>query len=196
MDASELILASTSPYRRMLLERLGLPFRCVSPECDEAAIRAEISARNAVGIAEELAIRKATSPTVARLGGTAIGGDQLVSLEGRLFGKPGSVERAIEQLEAMSGRTHELITAMVVVRGDRMFRHTDITRLRMRPLSRDSIARYVGADRSLDCAGSYKLESRGIALFDRIESEDHTAITGLPMIALTSILRDLGYPIP
>ncbi len=193
---AELILASTSPYRRMLLDRLGWPFRCVAPECDDAAIQAEMSGSEPSRIAEELALRKATSPPVANLGGTAIGCDQLVSFEGRLFGKPGSLDRAIDQLETMSGRTHELITAMIVVRGDRMFRRTDVTRLRMRSLSREAIERYVWADRPMDCAGSYKLESRGIALFDRIESEDHTAITGLPMIALTSILRDLGYPIP
>jgi septum formation protein len=85
---------------------------------------------------------------------------------------------------------------MVVIRGGETFRHTDQTRLRMRPLPREAIERYVAADRPLDCAGSYKLESRGIALFDRIESDDHTAITGLPLIALVSILRELGVVIP
>lgn len=193
-----LILASTSVYRRGLLERLGLPFRCMAPLCDESALQREASELGLEprAIAERLARFKAASLTPQVPGGTIIGCDQLVSLEGRIFGKPGSLDRAVDQLEAMSGRTHELITAMVVIRGDEMLRHTDITRLRMRPLSRESIERYVGADRPTDCAGSYKLESRGIALFERIESEDHTAITGLPMIALISILRDLGYQTP
>ncbi len=195
--SSDLILASTSIYRRALLERLGLPFRCEAPICDEAAIQAEMSGAGPREIAEALARHKAWSLVFAGLGGgTIVGCDQLVSFEGRIFGKPGSLDRAIEQLETMSGRTHELITAMVVIRGDQMLSHTDVTRLRMRPLSRESIERYVRADRPMDCAGSYKLESRGIALFERIESEDHTAITGLPMIALISILRGLGYPIP
>lgn len=200
MDADEiptdLILASTSIYRRALLDRLGVPFRCVAPLCDESALREEMSGAGPRELAEALAYRKATSLVFAGIGGTIIGCDQLVSFEGRVFGKPGSAGRAVEQLEAMSGRTHELITAMVVTRGDQMFRHADITRLRMRTLSREAIERYVEADLPTDCAGSYKLELRGIALFDRIESEDHTAITGLPMIALVSILQDLGYPIP
>ena len=85
---------------------------------------------------------------------------------------------------------------MVVVCGERVLEHTDVTRLRMRRLSRAAIERYVAADRPLDCAGSYKLESRGIVFFDRIESDDQTAVTGLPLIALVSILRELGFEIP
>ena len=93
----------------------------------------------------------------------------------------------------MAGQTHELITALVVIRRAEVFHHTDVTQLRMRPLSREAIERYVAADQPLDCAGSYKLESRGIVLFDKIESEDHTAVTGLPLIALVTILRELGF---
>ena len=139
---------------------------------------------------------KASSLAGEEPGSAIIGCDQLVSFDGRIFGKPGTVDRAVDQLAAMAGQTHELITALVVIRGDETFRHTDVTRLRMRPLSRDAIERYVAADRPLDCAGSYKLESRGIVLFDRIESDDHSAITGLPLIALVTILRELGFAIP
>ena len=85
---------------------------------------------------------------------------------------------------------------MVVISGPKKFRHTDVTTLSMRPLSREAIVRYVLAERPLDCAGSYKIETRGITLFERIESEDQTAITGLPLIALVSILTDLGFEIP
>lgn len=194
--AANLVLASTSVYRRSLLERLGLAFRCRAPLCDEATLRREMPGMDPRSIAESLARSKATSLVAEEPGATIIGCDQLVAFEGRIFGKPGTVAAAIDQLAAMSGRTHELITAMVVIRGDETFGQTDVTRLRMRPLSRDEIGRYVTADVPLDCAGSYKLESRGIALFDRIESEDHSAITGLPLIALTTILRDLGFVIP
>lgn len=192
----DVILASTSVYRRTLMERLGIPFRCLAPGCDESALHRESAGMEPHALAEKLAFAKAMSLVPEVSGATIIGCDQLVSFEGRVFGKPGSLRGAVEQLESMSGRTHELITAMIVLRGEDAFRHTDVTRLTMRALLREAIERYVEADRPIDCAGSYKLEARGIALFDRIESRDHTAITGLPMMALVSILRDLGYPIP
>jgi septum formation protein len=119
-----------------------------------------------------------------------------VSLDGRILGKPGTVHQAIDQLAAMNGRTHDLVTALVVLRAEAIFRHTDITTLRMRRLTREAIERYVAADQPLDCAGSYKLESRGIVLFDQIQSADHSAITGLPLIALVTFLGELGFVIP
>jgi septum formation protein len=191
-----LILASTSAYRSALLTRLDVPFRCRAPLCDESAIQREEAGAEPRLLAEKLAFAKASSLVIEEPGATIVGCDQLVSFEGRTFGKPGTPARAVAQLAEMAGRTHELITAMVVIRGDDRVRHTDITRLRMRPLSRDAIERYVAADRPIDCAGSYKLESRGIVLFDRIESDDHSAITGLPLIALVNILRDFGFAIP
>lgn len=193
---SDLVLASTSAYRRGLLERLGIPFRCRAPLCDEAGIQREWSDLEPQRLAEKLALAKASSLTGEEPESTIIGCDQLVSLGGRTYGKPGTVDRAVEQLVSMSGQTHELITAMAIIRGEQLFQHTDVTRLRMRTLPRDAIERYVRADQPLDCAGSYKLESGGIVLFDRIASEDQSAITGLPLIALVTILRDLGFPIP
>lgn len=194
--APALVLASTSPYRRNLMERLGIPFRCRAPYCDESALQREWSGLDPRRLSEELALAKASSLLDQEPDSIIIGCDQLVSFEGRVFGKPVTPERAAEQLASMSGRTHELITAMVVIHSEELFRHTDITRLRMRSLPLDAIARYLAADRPFDCAGSYKLESLGIALFDRIESEDHTAIMGLPLIRLVTILRDLGLTIP
>ncbi|MHB1558274.1 MAG: Maf family protein [Isosphaeraceae bacterium] len=190
------MLASTSPYRRSLLERLGFPFRCVAPRCDEAALQRELSGLEPRRLAEALALAKAASLAEVEQGSVIIGCDQLVAFEGQVFGKPGTADRAVDQLAAMAGRTHELITAMAVIHEDAAFRHTDVTRLRMRPLGRDAIARHVESDRPLDCAGSYKLESRGIVLFDRIESDDHSAITGLPLMSLVTILQGLGFPIP
>jgi septum formation protein len=190
----EIVLASTSPYRRALLDRLGLPFRCQSPRCDEDASKHhKLEARR---LAEHLAFLKAASVLAEENDAIVIGCDQVVAFGGKIFGKPATTTRAIEQLCAMAGHTHELYTALVVMQGTRVLRHTDITTLKMRKLSRAAIKRYIAADEPLDCAGTYKLESRGIALFERIQTDDHTAITGLPLIALVSILRDLGFEIP
>jgi septum formation protein len=191
----DLVLASTSPYRRALLERLGIPFRSNAPKCDESALKTEDL--HPIRLAERLAHAKAASLAAGEEArATVIGCDQLLFFDGKVFGKPGTVEAAIEQLVSLSGHEHDLITAMVVLSGSRTFRHTDVTKLSMRTLSRAAIARYVDAERPLDCAGSYKIESRGITLFDRIDSEDQTAITGLPLVALVSILSELGYEIP
>jgi septum formation protein len=190
----DLILASTSPYRRALLERLGVPFRCVAPPVDEEALKdPSLPPR---GLAALLARAKAESVAAAEHGAVVVGSDQLVAVEGEILGKPLSAGRAVEQLLRLAGRRHELITAVAVVHPGGLVEHIDVTALWMRPLTRDEVARYVEADRPIDCAGSYKLEARGVALFERIESADHTAITGLPLIALTSALRGLGFAIP
>ncbi len=190
----DLVLASTSPYRRTLLERLGLPFRGLAPDLDEDAFKGlGLSPR---ALAERLAEAKALSLRDREPEATLIGCDQLANLGGQVLGKPGNIASAIRQLEMMSGHVHELITALAVWHRGRLQTHTDITRLRMRRLSRAEIERYVQADLPLDCAGSYKLEQRGIVLFEEIRSSDHSAITGLPLIALTTILRKFGYAIP
>jgi septum formation protein len=193
-NAADLVLASASPYRRALLERLGLPFRSRAPLCDERSLKAGES--NPVRLAEKLAHAKATSLIDRECKATIIGCDQVLSIENRILGKPFTIERAVEQLMTLSGRTHDLITAMVVIEGARVFAHTNVTKLQMRSLSRAEIERYVERNRPLDCAGSYKIEANGIALFEKIESDDESAITGLPLIALVSILRELGFEIP
>jgi septum formation protein len=190
----ELVLASTSVYRRALLERLGVPFRWQAPLCDEESLKG--TQTDPRSLAQTLARAKAASLVVPETSAAVIGCDQVVSFEGLVFGKPGSFARAVDQLSALSGQTHELITALTVIQGERIIDHTDVTRLRMRRLSRAAIERYLAADQPLDCAGAYKLEARGIVLFENIESADQTAVTGLPMIALVTILRELGYEIP
>jgi septum formation protein len=179
----------------MLLERLGVPFRWRAPLCDEELLK-KGDATDPRELAETLAHAKAVSLVEAEPKVTIIGCDQVASFHGRIFGKPGSTAVAIEQLSLMVGQTHELTTALVVKHGEQTFRHTDITRLKMRQLGHRAIERYVQADQPLDCAGAYKLESRGIALFEKIESADSTAVTGLPLMALVTILRELGYEIP
>ena len=193
-NAPDLVLASTSPYRQSTSLVGRIPFRSRPPLCDESTQKAGES--NPVRLAESLAQLKAKSLLEQEAGATIIGCDQVLSFDGQIFGKPSTVERAVEQLTALSGRTHDLITALVVIRGAQIFNQTDVTRLQMRPLSGPEIERYVKLDQPLDCAGSYKIESRGIALFEKIESADQTAITGMPLIALVRILRDLGYEIP
>lgn len=194
----ELILASTSAYRRQQLERLGLPFRAVAPHLDEeeAKVRLQRLGASPRDLAERLAMLKAESVAAKAPDSVVIGGDQLVSLDGEIVGKPGTVDRAVEQLLRMAGRSHDLITSIAAAYRGETRLHTDVTTLRMRPLTRIEIERYVAADAPLDCAGSYKIESRGIALFDEIRSADQSAITGLPLIALTTSLRGLGFLIP
>ena len=192
----DLILASTSPYRRALVERLGVPFRCVAPPVDEPALKAGWNDASPRELAERLAMAKAASVASTEPGAVVIGGDQLVAMDGSILGKPGTIDRAVAQLRAMSGRSHELITAIVVLHAGQVYAHTDVAKLALRNLTHSEIERYVDADLPIDCAGGYKLESRGIALFERIDSDDHSAITGVPLIALTTILRTIGFSIP
>jgi septum formation protein len=189
-----LLLASTSPYRRKLLEQLRLPFRSIAPGVDETAIKTRVA--DPVELADRLARAKAEAVAVIEPDAVVIGSDQLVALDGEVLGKPGTVERAVEQLLAMAGREHQLITSVAVADRAGVEVSTNIARLWLRPLHADEAARYVAADRPLDCAGSYKIESLGIALFDRIEVSDQTAIVGLPLLTLCKMLRARGFVLP
>jgi septum formation protein len=189
-----LILASTSRYRRELLERLGVPFTCVAPRCDEEALKDPALAPQA--LAEHLALAKAESLRAESPQAVIIGGDQVCEHDGELLGKPGTVDGACRQLARLSGSRHRLITALVVLQGREVHRHTAIAELHMRTLDAQQIRRYVERDQPLDCAGAYKLERGGIALFGAITSDDHSAITGMPLLALVRILSRLGYQLP
>lgn len=189
-----LILASTSPYRRELLMRLGIPFSCHPSGIDEDKFK--VDGIGPVELARTLATEKALSIVITNPLATIIGCDQVVDVENRIIGKPETLERAVEQLSLLQGRSHRLVTAVCIWHEGMIHTHVDLTRLTMRPMSIEAIVRYLTADKPLDCAGSYKLEARGISLFDRIESEDYTAIIGLPLIATTTILKRCGYVIP
>jgi septum formation protein len=192
--APSLILASTSRYRGELLARLGVPFVAAAPDCDEDAYKARgLSPQE---LAETLALVKAESLRAAYPDAAILGGDQLAAIDDEILGKPGGEAAACAQLARLAGRTHTLFTAAALITRGRILRHTDVTRLTMRPLSAEQIARYVAADQPVDCAGSYKLEQLGIALFSRIESADHTAIVGLPLLAITAMLGEVGIVIP
>ncbi|TVR40136.1 MAG: septum formation protein Maf [Planctomycetota bacterium] len=189
-----IILASSSPYRREALERLGLDFRCLSPSIDEEAMKDPSLQPQA--LASHLARAKALSLLPQFPQAIIIGSDQLVDLDGEILGKPNDAKGAQQQLQRMSGRSHRLITAMEVISPEGCFHHCDITTLHMHALTDAGIQRYIERDQPWNCAGSYRIEAAGISLFVAITSKDHSAITGLPILALVSILRKLGHPIP
>lgn len=195
LPARALLLASTSPYRRSLLERLGVPFSVEAPLCDEEALKSPDLAPSELALL--LASAKARSLRPRHEDAFILGSDQLIELEGQVLGKPHSVERAVAQLQQLRGRSHRLVTAMALLRpSGELDTHVDVHTLTMRELSDDALARYVEREHPLDCAGSYKIEAGGIALFERIEGADFTAITGLPLIALTTLLRSHGFDVP
>ena len=189
-----LILASTSRYRRALLDRLGLAYTATPPACDEEALKDPSLTPQA--LAESLAEAKAASLVAAHPGALIIGSDQVCAVDNEVLHKPRTVARAVAHLERLQGRQHCLITALVVAQDGRRWRHTDITTLTMRPFERSALERYVAVDQPLDCAGAYKLECRGIALFSGIASDDHDAIVGLPLLALCRILVEAGCTLP
>ena len=196
MNASvDLVLASTSRYRRELLSRLGLPFRAVAPQVEETPRPGEAPR----ALACRLAQAKAEAVAAQCPGALVIGSDQVAELDGRALGKPGSVAAAEAQLAASSGRSVRFHTALCLVdtRGAAAAPTLacDLTRVVFRALSHEDIARYVAAERPLDCAGSFKAEGLGIGLFERIENEDPTALIGLPLIALARMLRAVGVAV-
>jgi septum formation protein len=187
-----LILASTSPYRRELLARLGLAFDTMRPETDETPRPAEPP--------QALAARLARTKAEAVLGCApasdlwSIGSDQVAELDGRPLGKPGTAENAIAQLSAMSGREIRFHTALCLANSEsRRLEACDVTTVRFRTLGRDEILRYVERERPLDCAGSFKSEGLGVALFEEIDNRDPTALIGLPLIATARLLREAGF---
>jgi len=189
-----LILGSSSRYRRELLERLRVPFTVVAPDVDETPAKA--SGAQPQSIVAELARSKARAVHELHPKSVVIGCDQAAVLESQLLDKPHTEGKAIEQLRQLRGREHRLITSVAIAHDDGMVEFTDITRLAMRELSDAEIERYVQNEQPLDCAGSYMIEGLGISLFDRIDTRDHTAIVGLPLMQLCTELRRLGVALP
>lgn len=183
-----LILASTSRYRRELLTRLRLPFEAVAPEVDERAHPGEAPA----ALAERLALAKARAVAALRPGAIVIGSDQVADLGGEAIGKPGTHEAAAAQLRRMSGREVVFQTAVAVVAPGLAAIERAEVRVRFRELSDAAIETYLRADQPYDCAGSAKVESLGVALLDAVESDDPTALVGLPLIRTCALLRRAG----
>jgi septum formation protein len=184
-----LILASTSRYRRELLERLRLNFSTVAPEVDETPLPAEAPAV----LAQRLALAKAQA--VARLHPQAlvIGSDQVADLQGQCLGKPGDHDKAVAQLRAMRGREVIFQTAVALVAPGLVLQELAQVRVRFRDLADEEIERYLRAEQPYDCAGSAKSEGLGIALLDAIDSDDPTALIGLPLIRTCRLLRQAGW---
>lgn len=188
-----LILASTSKYRGALMGQLGWTFTQSAPEVNEDDYKQDGLSPGDLAI--KLAELKAQNVFNRNPHALVIGSDQVCSLGDLIFDKPGSEEKAIQQLSLMSGKAHKLLTAVSIIFPQGKTTFLNETTLHMRALSDEEIIRYVKNDSPLDCAGSYKLESYGIKLFSKIEMEDQTAIIGLPLIKVTDVLLSLGYPL-
>ncbi|OWS70755.1 Maf family nucleotide pyrophosphatase [Polynucleobacter campilacus] len=187
-----LILASTSVYRRELLQRLRIPFEVISPKVDETPLTGE----NTLDLALRLAKAKAAAVAKAHPHAWVIGSDQVADLCGAAIGKPGNFEKALAQLQMMRGQTVTFHTALCLMKGDAQTTLNVPTEVTFRKLPDDVLKSYLVAEEPYDCAGSAKSEGLGISLLKSIKSDDPTALIGLPLIALTGLLRDAGFVIP
>ena len=185
----KLILASTSVYRKELLEKLGVPFTCIKPEVDESAYKNKLYKPKE--IAEKLASLKASTVLESSSDAIVIGSDQVIHLNGEIFSKPKTIENAIAQLKKMRGKTHELISGVTIVTKEKSITFSHSTFLTLREDLLDSeIEYYVKKEEPLFCAGSYMIEKLGIALFSEIKTTDFNSIVGLPLIDLVTHLKD------
>jgi septum formation protein len=191
-SAKKLILASTSVYRRELLERLHIPFSVVSPKVDETPLPGE----STLDLALRLAKAKAAAVAKDHPDAWVIGSDQVADLCGAAIGKPGNFERAMAQLQLMRGATVTFHTALCLMHGDLETTLSIPTEVTFRKLSDEILEAYLRAEEPYDCAGSAKSEGLGISLLEAIKSNDPTALIGLPLIALSGLLRDAGFVIP
>ena len=191
MTPRPLLLASSSPYRKALLQRLGLPFTCASPDIDETPADGECG--------RDLAIRLAASKAKALAHNYPehwiIGSDQVACLpDGSLLNKPASHEAAVQQLTRSSGKKVEFHTglAMLNAQSGEIQIHCELFTVHFRPLSEAEIEAYLQKEQPYDCAGSFRMEGLGIALFSRLEGDDPNSLIGLPLIALNNMLRNWG----
>ena len=192
--APRIVLASTSRYRAELLRRLLPDFEQRAPGTDETALPGEAPDARAA----RLAVAKATAAAAGLRDALVIGSDQVAELDGETLDKPGSAANARAQLAASSGHVVHFHTALCLLdaHDGRQQVHVDHTRVHFRVLDAREIERYVAREQPLDCAGSFKCEGLGISLFERIDSEDPSALVGLPLIALARLLRATGVAVP
>ena len=190
-----LILASTSPYRRRLLERLRLPFTCIDPEIEESLQDGESPKARACRLATEKALLAAETLQDEAI---VIGSDQVACLGSEILHKPGTPEAAIAQLTASSGQTVQFWTGVSLWTspGEAPTQRVVPCEVKIRELNADEISRYVALDQPLDCAGSFKWESLGITLFEAMRTDDPSALEGLPLITLSELLREAGVSLP
>ncbi len=193
MSRPPIVLASTSPWRRELLERLGLPFSVIDPQLDETPWhQAGLSPE---ALVMDLASAKAQAVAEKVEAGTVIlAADQVAEIDGIILTKPGTPSRAVDQLGKLSGRTHRLLTGLVLLNttdGEEL-RHLDEERLQMRELTLLERQNYVAREDVLACAGSYRIEGLGIALFEAISLPDFTGVIGLPLLGVVRLLKQVG----
>ncbi|MCV6604877.1 MAG: Maf family nucleotide pyrophosphatase [Porticoccaceae bacterium] len=189
-----IILASSSPYRRQLMERLGLIFDCHSPQVDETPQPDE----SPVELALRLSRLKARALAGKFTHHLIIGSDQVAECNGEILHKPGSFEVAQQQLQRQSGNTVKFHTGLCIHNSISGEQQTDVvtTTVHFRQLSEDEIERYLQREQPYDCAGSFKVEQLGVSLFRKVESPDPTALIGLPLILLCEMLRQSGIQVP
>lgn len=189
-----LILASSSKYRRQLLQRFGVPFTCQAPAIDESGRDSE----SPLALVERLAMEKAQAVSRSNPQAIVVGSDQIAVFNGSVVGKPGHFDKALEQLLSFSGQAVEFLTSVSVQVLQTGFRrqHVDTTRVGFRHLRRGEIERYLKTEKPYDCAGAFKAESLGIVLFEYIHSDDPTALIGLPLIRTAAMLRETGLRLP
>ena len=191
-SAKKLILASTSIYRRELLERLRIPFEVISPKVDESPFPGE----STLELALRLAKAKASAVAKDHPEAWVIGSDQVADLCGATISKPGNFERAMAQLQLMRGASVTFHTALCLMNGDEETTVSVPTQVTFRKLSDEILEAYLHAEEPYDCAGSAKSEGLGISLLESIQSNDPSALIGLPLITLSGLLREAGFTIP
>ncbi len=188
----ELILASSSRYRRELLDRLGVQYTCESPNIDESALEGETPAETALRLSE----MKARAIWVKHPGAVVIGSDQVADLKGEKLGKPHTRENAIKQLMRMQGNEVVFTTALCVINSEGKAEVVESkTTIRMRELTEEAVAAYVDREKPFDCAGAAKIEKLGIALMASVTSDDPTSLIGLPLMKLTTLLTHAGVTV-
>jgi septum formation protein len=193
-SAPTIVLASASPYRRGLLDRFLDDYQAVSPDIDESN-PGDLTAQK---LARYLARKKAEAVLPTARNSLIIGADQLAVLDGLVLGKPGDHQKAVEQLMAASGKAVTFCTAVCILDpvGKTRYEHVDKTTVRFRQFDRRLAESYLRHDEPYDCAGSFKIEGAGFVLFESVETDDPTALIGLPMIWVADVLLELGYLLP
>lgn len=187
----KLILASSSPYRRALLSRLQIDFSWTAPEIDETPLPGE----SPKALALRLSTQKAAAIAADNPGALVIGSDQVASVDGTPIGKPGTHKAAVAQLRASSGNSVTFFTGLAVTGNGHTSAVVDELTVHFRQLSLEEIEQYLRLETPYDCAGSFKCEGLGVALFDRLQGDDPTSLEGLPLIATCRLLRHAGFDV-
>lgn len=189
-----IILASTSIYRKQQLERLNIAFSTAAPDVDEDTLKSK--GLDHKTLSRELALLKARDISHQNNNAIVIGGDQVASFDKQLLSKPKTKEVAFQQLKALAGMEHQLITSLAIITNGQEYLHTCIATMKMRQLGEDQISRYIDIDEPFYSCGAYRLEALGISLFERIDCEDYTSIIGIPLMWTVKTLTQLGISVP